>query len=301
MRYLSVFILMFILSCSSTKGKKVLFLGDSITYAGDYITYIATYYKLKHPGKQIEFINMGLPSETISGLSEPGHADNRFPRPALQQRLESVLNLINPDVVYACYGMNDGIYMPLDNSRFDSFKQGAEWLDKSLKERELPLIWITPPVYDEKRANAKGYSKVLDEYGNWLLHQRTAQQWHVADVHFPMKNYLENKRKTDTGFYLAKDGVHPGTEGHWLIAKTLLLNMGEQLSDISSFEEIIRSSSEGINLYNLVDRQQQLLKDARLTKAGHQRPEMEPGFPLEIALKKADSIEQVIMSNRLNH
>ena len=91
---------------------RVLFLGDSITYSGQYVELIEAYFVTRFPKRQIEFLNLGLPSETVSGLSEPGHAGGAFPRPDLHERLARVLEKTKPDVVIACYGMNDGIYLP---------------------------------------------------------------------------------------------------------------------------------------------------------------------------------------------
>ena len=63
------------------RTKRVLFLGNSITYAGTYVSAIEAYLITHFPKQSYEFINVGLPSETVSGLSEPNHADGRFPRP----------------------------------------------------------------------------------------------------------------------------------------------------------------------------------------------------------------------------
>ena len=60
---------------------RVVFLGDSITYAGQYVEYIETFVRTANPHLQCEFLDLGLPSETVSGLSEPGHAGGQFPRP----------------------------------------------------------------------------------------------------------------------------------------------------------------------------------------------------------------------------
>lgn len=60
--------------------KRVVFLGNSITYAGQYVTAIDSYYRLHYPNQPIEFINVGLPSETVSGLSEDGPVAG-FPAP----------------------------------------------------------------------------------------------------------------------------------------------------------------------------------------------------------------------------
>jgi hypothetical protein len=95
----------------------ILFLGNSITYAGGYIEDVEAWYLTRHPRHNIAFIDLGLPSETVSGLSEPGHADGRFPRPDLHERLRRVLEKVHPEVIFACYGMNDGIYLPFDQGR----------------------------------------------------------------------------------------------------------------------------------------------------------------------------------------
>ena len=63
-------------------AKRILFLGDSITHAGHYITLIET--QLRMTGQAVpEMINLGLPSETACGLSEPDHP---FPRPDVHER-----------------------------------------------------------------------------------------------------------------------------------------------------------------------------------------------------------------------
>ena len=69
---------------------RIVFLGNSITYSGQFINYVETYYRLKHPDRDLEWINLGLPSETLSGLSEENHANGAFPRPDLHERLDRV-------------------------------------------------------------------------------------------------------------------------------------------------------------------------------------------------------------------
>ena len=98
-------------------AKRVVFLGDSITYSGAYGETIEAYFVTRFPDRAVEFINVGLPSETVSGLSEDGHAGGQFPRPDLHERLDRVLAQLKPDLIIACYGMNDGTYLPFDESR----------------------------------------------------------------------------------------------------------------------------------------------------------------------------------------
>src|SRR5690606_9079289 len=118
-------------------AKKILFLGNSITYAGQYVALFESFLITAFPTSEIETINLGLPSETVSGLSEDGHAEGAFVRPWLFRRLDNVTKRIKPDVVFACYGMNDGIYQPFSESNFQRYKEGMMGLYTKLKAAEV--------------------------------------------------------------------------------------------------------------------------------------------------------------------
>jgi hypothetical protein len=80
-------------------GQRVVFLGDSNTFAGHYVAYLDAYLFTRFPDKKFELLNLGLPSETVSGLSEPDHP---YPRPCVFDQLDRVLEKTRPDVVVAC-------------------------------------------------------------------------------------------------------------------------------------------------------------------------------------------------------
>ncbi|WP_223833990.1 SGNH/GDSL hydrolase family protein [Spirosoma profusum] len=280
--------------------KRVLFLGNSITYAGKYVTAIETYYVMHYPNQPIEFINVGLPSETVSGLSEEGHADGKFPRPDLHERLDRILTQTKPDLVFACYGMNDGIYLPFDESRFAKFKEGIQWLHDEVVKTGANLIHVTPPDYDELKGGKVGYAAVLDRYADWLLEQKTVKQWNVVDIHYPMKKLLEAHRKVDatfgiSAFALAEDGVHPGDVGHWVMAKSILLGLGEKnVAPATDLKSSIASIPNSAQISKLIAERQDLMKDAWLTATGHKRPGMTTGIPLLEAQTKAADMEKQI-------
>ena len=94
--------------------KRVVFLGDSITYSGQYLEYLEAYAASRFPDRSIEFLNLGLPSETVSGLSEPGHAGGAFPRPDLHERLGQVLAQTKPDLIVVRYGMVVDAHGPMN-------------------------------------------------------------------------------------------------------------------------------------------------------------------------------------------
>ncbi|RIV23767.1 G-D-S-L family lipolytic protein [Fibrisoma montanum] len=284
------------------RTKRVLFLGNSITYAGTYVAVIEAYLVTHYPKQHYEFINVGLPSETVSGLSEPNHADGRFPRPDLHERLSRVLAQAKPDVVFACYGMNDGISMPLAEERFRPYREGMKWLHTELEKAGAKrIIFLTPPVHDHPKLGTQGYNRTLDAYSTWLLAQRDSLRWEVADIHFPMTRYLEEKRQTDSTFKLAKDGVHPGELGHWLMAKPVLLYLGEPVESAESVEEALADRPQGQAIFTLVARRQNVMKNAWLRATGHKRPEMAPGVPITEARQTYEEIEgqiRALLSNR---
>ena len=129
--------------------RRVVFVGDSITYAGQYINYIEAYLRIKNPQLRCEFLDLGLPSETVSGLSEPGHAGGQFPRPELRERLDRVLDQTRPGLVVACYGMNDGIYYPFSEERFAKFQEGMKDLRTS-GPAEASESCISRPLYSTR-------------------------------------------------------------------------------------------------------------------------------------------------------
>ena len=286
-------------------AKRVVVLGDSITYAGGWLTLVETWLHLQFPESKVQFFNLGLPSETVSGLSEPGHAGGSFPRPTLLERLDRVLQKAKPDLIVACYGMNDGIYHPFSEERFQKFQNGIRELREKAGKAGVRVIHLTPPVFDplplaghtlpagkdEYRSPFEGYNTVLDRYADWLVAQR-GQGWEVIDIHGPMNQFLAEKRKTDPKFLLAGDGVHANDQGHWIIAREVLRQLGADPALLASDtpDRLIASSPRGKAVLDQVTRRQTALKDPLLTAVGHQRPGMGAGKPLAEAEAEAARI-----------
>lgn len=268
---------------------RIVFLGDSITYDGKYVADVETELLLRLGSRRFEILDLGLPSETVSGLSEPGHAGGKFPRPDLHERLDRVLERTTPDLVFACYGMNDGIYQPLDEGRFEKFKDGVRRLHEKVTAKGIKIIHLTPPVFDpapiaKKVASAEKvdadhpYERydddVLTAYSNWLMEQRK-EGWVVIDLHGPMKRLLAERRKADPAFSFSHDGVHPGAEGHLVMAEAILRGLPTAivLNDAQSprFQK----------LYPLVAERTRLMEDQWLRVTGHRRPGMATTMPID--------------------
>jgi len=275
-------------------ARPVLFLGDSITHSGQYVDLVDAYFVTRFPERHIEIVNLGLPSETVSGLSEPGHADGKFPRPDLHERLARVLDKTKPDVVIACYGMNDGIYLPFSEERFAAFTNGLMRLRARVAAAGAKIIHVTPPTFEESRGKGPGYADTLDRYADWILSQR-AVGWDVVDLHGPMNRALTEGTRTNANFSLARDGVHPGDAGHWIMAKQILLHLGARdLADANDASNMLSAHPHGEAVLKLVQQKQRLLKDAWVTETGHQRPGMNKGLPLSEAQAKAAALQEQI-------
>ena len=287
---------------------RVLFLGDSITYAGEYVDTIDAYVQRCEHKSPIEVINLGLPSENVSGLSEPNHAGGAFPRPDLHERLDRALARIKPDLVVACYGMNDGIYYPFGEERFQKYKDGIQWLRSKVLASHAKLWLVTPPPFDPQPVHNhlwpagrseypsghtyEGYDEVLGRYAEWLVTQRQTG-WNVVDIHTPLDAFLAERRKTDPKFQFAGDGVHLNGMGHRLVARAILRAWGAPEERLPSLEGPLRGREKTAlaGYENLVAKRQQILKDAWLTDIGHKRPGMTHGLPLNEANLEAAKIE----------
>jgi lysophospholipase L1-like esterase len=276
------------------KAHRIVFLGDSITYSGEYVESFEAYLLTRFPERHFEFLNLGLPSETVSGLSEEGHAGGKFPRPDLHERLGRVLEKTKPDLVIACYGMNDGIYLPFNEERFQKFKAGILWLREQVTAAGAKIIHVTPPTFDEVKGGHPGYGDALDRYADWLVGQR-GTGWNVVDLHGPMNRYLTEHRQHDPNFFLAGDGVHCNESGHWIIAKQILLHLGaKDMVNAEDVQAMLTVHVRGQEILKLVQEKQRMLKDAWLTDTGHKRPGMKQGLPLADAQAKAAGLDKQI-------
>ncbi|MEQ9411192.1 MAG: SGNH/GDSL hydrolase family protein [Fuerstiella sp.] len=282
------------------QAKRILFLGDSITHAGHYVADIETQLRLQGADPMPELINIGLPSETCTGLSEPDHP---FPRPDVHERLDRALQKVGPDVVVACYGMNDGIYYPFSEERFQAYQAGIQKLIDKVHASGARLVLVTPPPFDPVPlrqqegkllpANAdryawfaiyENYDDVMKRYAAWIMQQADAVEM-VVDVHTPLNEFLADRRKQNPSFHVAADGVHMNAAGHEILASAILNAWG-----VESWEE---PSAE---LRSLVSKKHSLLHNAWLSHVGHQRPGVKDGLPLQQAQTQAAELDRKIAS-----
>lgn len=278
-------------------GDRVVFLGDSNTYAGHYVADVDAL--LATSKLKVEVINVGLPSETCCGLSEPDHP---FPRPTVQERIDRVLEKLKPDVVVACYGMNDGIYHPFSEDRFKRYQSGIKELITKVKKTGAKLILLTPPPFDplpmQKKQKLvdkdskqfawfliyKDYDAVLEKYSQWIM-TLSDEVDALIDIRTPVLEFQTAQRKKNPEFTMSGDGVHFNKTCHRIIAKTLVKKLMPD-HDLKLRELVAKLSGQKM----------QLLRDAWLTETGHKRPGMKKGLPVQDAKRKAAELDGHIQS-----
>jgi lysophospholipase L1-like esterase len=268
---------------SQADEPRVAILGDSITYSGRWPTLVESALRSTPAFHGAEFVNFGLASETVSGLSEPGHAGGRFPRPGLHERLGRVLDQFKPTHVLACYGMNDGIYMPLDEARQKAFQEGMIRLKAEVEKRGAQLVVITAPLFDGDNPAAAplGYDAVLDAQAAWLSAQN---DWQVIDIRADLRNAVAAAKKGDPNFVYAKDKVHPGQQGHDFIAASVM----RQLWPVWKLAGAPAPTND--KALGILAKRGEILKHAWLKKTGHQRPGVPDGLPFEEADVRAANL-----------
>ncbi|MEO7702628.1 MAG: SGNH/GDSL hydrolase family protein [Opitutus sp.] len=260
---------------------RVLVMGDSITQDGRYVSFLEYHLARLGPASHHDLISIGLSSETLSGLSEASHP---FPRPGVLERLERALKATKPTTVFACYGMNDGIYHPPSPERLQAFTSGLRRLIEHVRGAGARLVLLTPPVFDAIPLRAKtvpatspefGYSKPFVGYDQVLAEFATAEvaakdrDVLVVDVHRIMSEALAKARERDPLFTFTPDGVHPDDRGHLMIARAVLSALGYALAttDVESAPVSITRDP----LYVLVDERRRLRSEAWLPFVGYQR------------------------------
>jgi len=283
---------------------RIVFLGDSITQGGDYVTDVECWL-LAH-GIQVEVLNLGLGSETASDLTPEENAGHLkahgFGRPFVSERLARALAATKPDLLFACYGMNDGGSLPPDESGTKRFADAVTHLrETALKSGVKRVVICSPPVEDAKGNALKNFhDENLTRYTTWLLTKR-ADGWDVVDIHTPMRQALDAGRAKDPAFQFAKDGVHPGREGHWLMAREILTHaFGAKLDGVTAADNLF--PAHGAEIRKLVHDRMVVLFNSWMTQIGHKRPGVaggpgaKPGLPLaESQAKAADLAKQIQM------
>ena len=210
------------------KNQVIACFGDSITYGGGngYVEILQQLADKSRPDLNLNFLNWGKSSETITGLTEVGHPG---PRPYIFERLDELLASRPIDIALFCYGINCGIYGKPSQKLFDSYKIGVLSILEKAKAKNIKVILLTPPPLTLKTAPLEidveaeftwlnpypNYDEeVLQEFKKTVLTLEHDALFTSIDIHTPLSQ--------NQATCYDKDPIHPNLTGHRLIAHTII-------------------------------------------------------------------------------
>lgn len=252
---------------------RILILGDNLAYIGGWTVYVESAIRAQKGLARAVIVNAALPGETSSGLSEAGHAGGAFPRPDVHERLARALELFKPTLVLACYGGNDGLYLPADPDRTRAFREGQLRLHVACVRAGAKVVHLTPPLFGMDLPKPPPYDGVLDGYAQWLVAQRPAG-WLVVDARPGLREAIAAAKRADPHFVFAKDNLNPGPEGHYQMAVAIW----GQLAPMLGWKTEVPMAEPA--KWRILQQSSILLRDAWLAKIGHKRPGIPAGMPL---------------------
>ena len=223
--FVFVFFLVFAAAADFVEGERVAFLGDSITQGGRYLGYLQLFHNLRHPGSRTTFLNAGVSGDTATGGLK------RFDWDVAPQK---------PDRVFVMFGMNDvdhGLYAEgktgaeVDRRReavFTRYRGNLAAIAGKVDALGAKLVPMTPTPFDEyaakaSRAPEKGCNEIgLRRMAEIVRETAASNGTETVELFAPFTEIL----KRHPGRF-QPDRVHPGEEGHVLIAAAILLAQGE--------------------------------------------------------------------------
>jgi len=200
------------------KGQRIAVVGDSITEQKLYSKYIEIYLTACLPQLELHVIQLGWGGETASGFAG---------------RMNNDLMPWRPDVVTTCYGMNDGGYRAFEEGIGKRYITPMADFVGRLKKAGVTVVVGGPGVVDSKTWGGGGekpkvYNDNLSRLSQLAKKLAETEGFPFADVHGAMAAAMEKAKPVlgeayDVG---GKDGVHPGPNGHLVMAYAFLKAMG---------------------------------------------------------------------------
>ncbi len=207
------------------EGERVAFIGNSITDGGHYHSYIWLYYMTHLPNRRIEFFNSGIGGDNVGQMYD---------------RLEKDVFIHKPTVVTLTFGMNDVGYYDFLKPNADSFaseriKETYERYKKFetvfKQHPSVQKIMIATSPYDETVKGLNNYfpgkSAAMLKVVEFQEASARENNWYTVDFFRPMTEINSLQQKKDSTYTLSgRDRIHPGNDGHLVMASLFLKAQG---------------------------------------------------------------------------
>jgi lysophospholipase L1-like esterase len=201
------------------KGDRLAVVGDSITEQKQYSRFMEVYLLACTPELELDIFQFGW-----SGERAPGFAN----------RMDNDLVPWKPTVVTTAFGMNDGSYRPYTDAIGKNYEDGTQRIQDRMKEFGARMVVGGPGPVDLDSWN-KGKPEA-DKFYNENLGKLSAIAGKLAkergfvfgNLHPLMMDVMAKAKAANGEAYhvCGGDGVHPGPNGHLVMAYTFLKGLG---------------------------------------------------------------------------
>lgn len=200
------------------EGDRIAIIGDSITEQKLYSAFIEDYLLMCKPELKLQTMQFGWGGETAGGFAS---------------RLANDMVPYKPTVATTCYGMNDGGYVALTPETLKNYTDSMDRIVTEMKKAGVRFIVVGSPgavdttTFNILKTKPEVYNKTLAELSK-AAHDVAKKHGAVfADVYTPMMDVMAKaKAKFGNDYPIAKDGVHPGPNGHLIMAYAFLKALG---------------------------------------------------------------------------
>jgi lysophospholipase L1-like esterase len=192
--------------------------GDSITAQHIYSAFIEDYLLMCQPTSGLTVCQFGWSGEDMRGVN---------------YRLPFDILPLKPTVVTTCYGMNDGHYTALTDDIANTYRTGQVAMVEALKKAGVRVIIVGSPkpvdlyTFHKPDTSAAVYNQNLAALSAIAKDVAAKENVLYADVNGAF-TAAAAKAKAQYGptYNMAGDGVHPGPDGHLVMAYAFLKAMG---------------------------------------------------------------------------
>ncbi len=231
-------------------GDTFVFLGDSITHRGPYSQYIETFFVTRYPERHIQFIPSGI------GGDKAADALARF---------DEDVAVHNPNYVSVMLGMNDGQYKDFSQQIFGTFASDMEEIVDRIRALDALPIIISPTIFDQlqyttqsrdpdfrfNRLNASDqYNATMAFFGAWMRERAREADAPYVNLWGPLNDFTKEQRQVDPGFTFAEDSIHPGPDGHAIMAAALIEDLKPDRKTVSTVNARFTNGKWQINARN---------------------------------------------------
>lgn len=200
-------------------GDRVAIIGDSITEQKLYSVYMEDYLLMCQPKKNLQTMQFGWGGETSWGFFD---------------RMKNDTLPYKPTVATTCYGMNDGGYGPLKPDLYKKYIEFENKVSSGLKEGGVRFLVVGSPgavdttTFHVFNTPPEVYNKTLGQLAEAAHTVASENDAAFADVHAIMMDVMAKaKEKFGKDYQVAgPDGVHPGPNGHLIMAYAFLKALG---------------------------------------------------------------------------